>query len=535
MNPVSNNFPVIVIGAGLAGLAAAVHLAERGMEPLVLEADRIWSGGRLAGGEDESFMYQGKEWIFTPEHGVHALWGGYVNMRAMIEQFTATQLQPSAGEEWINRWGREVRRMEAGNAIRSRWIPAPFHYLQLLFSPQIWAAITPLDFLSLPGVLTSILLTVGVDPLREKRPWDGLLLKDFFNLWTPNLRTTFEGLATNLLAAPKDQISLAGFIAALRFYTMLRRDSWQMHYFHANAQSSVIQPLQKRLEESGGAIYNGVTALGLERSDNGWRIRVEDSRRGGYGTFHADHVILATDPEAAKRILHASPDTQPQAETIFFPEGVGNATVRLWFASAPHTAIPGGMMTGDFAPDNFFWLHLLYDDHRQWHAETGGSTIELHYYDETVYNQPDRNLIITSVTEIQRAFPEVSGDFIHATVRRNSKVHPRFRIPTDEMLHVRTPWQQVYACGDWIGYDTPALWMERSTVTGIAAANEVLKAHGKEPFAILTPPAPEITVRVLGAIVRAGRFLLAPLITGLLRLLHPLRQGLRKLLFRGKR
>lgn len=516
----SDRFPVIVIGAGLAGLSAAVHLAERGMEPLVIEADRIWAGGRLAGGEDERLTHQGKEWTFTPEHGVHALWGGYVNMRAMIERFTDTALQPSIGEEWINRWGRDVRRMEAGNAIRSRWIPAPLHYLQLLFSPQIWAAITPADFLSLPGIIVSILLTVGTDPLREKRAWDSLMLKDFFYLWTPNLRTTFEGLATNLLAAPKDQISLAAFVAALRFYTMLRRDSWQMNYFHANAHTSVIQPLQKRLEERGGALYNGITALQLERSGDGWRIRVEDSRRGGYGTFEAQHVILATDPASAQRILCASPDTAQQAQGMFFPQGVGNATVRVWFASAPHTAIPGGMMTGDFAPDNFFWLHLLYDDHRMWHEQTGGSTIELHYYDEKIYQQPDRNLVITSVMEVQRAFPELNGSFLHATVRRNSKVHPRFRIPTAEMLHVRTPWEGLHACGDWIGYDTPALWMERSTVTGIAAANSVLQACGKPPFEILQPPAPEITVRVLGAIVRAGRWLLAPPVTGLLRLLR---------------
>jgi uncharacterized protein with NAD-binding domain and iron-sulfur cluster len=208
---------------------------------------------------------------------------------------------------------------------------------------------------------------------------------------------------------------------------------------------------------------------------------------------------------------------------MFFPQGIGNATVRVWFSGAPHTAIPGGMMTGDFAPDNFFWLHLLYDDHRLWHEQTGGSTIELHYYDEKIYQQPDRNLIITSVMEVQRAFPELTGTFLHATVRRNSKVHPRFRIPTADMLHVRTPWDRLYACGDWIGYDTPALWMERSTVTGIAAANSVLQACGKQPFEILQPPAPEITVRVLGTLVRAGRWLLAAPVTGLLRLLRPLR------------
>ncbi|WP_124278139.1 FAD-dependent oxidoreductase, partial [Streptomyces sp. ADI93-02] len=48
------NLPVVVIGAGPAGLAAAAHLVERGIEPLVLEAGssaatavRAWSHVRL--------------------------------------------------------------------------------------------------------------------------------------------------------------------------------------------------------------------------------------------------------------------------------------------------------------------------------------------------------------------------------------------------------------------------------------------------------------------------------------------------------
>ena len=40
---------VIIVGGGLAGLTAALHLAERGMKPLILEADEQFAGGRIAG------------------------------------------------------------------------------------------------------------------------------------------------------------------------------------------------------------------------------------------------------------------------------------------------------------------------------------------------------------------------------------------------------------------------------------------------------------------------------------------------------
>lgn len=513
-----NNFPVVIIGAGLAGLSAGVHLANQDITPLVIDADSLWAGGRLSGGEPEIVEYQGKTWQFKPDHGVHAIWGGYVNMRAMIERFTDTQLQLSAGEEWINRWGREVRRLEAGNAVRSQWIPAPLHYLQLLFHPQIWANIQPWDFLSLPGLVASILLTVGTDPIREKLAWDGLKMKDYFLGWTPNLRATFEGLGVNLLAAPKETISLSAFIAALRFYTMLRNDSWQMQYLPADSHTSLIQPLIDSIQANDGVVNGGLTAKKLIREDDRWRIIVEDSDKQGLRSLYTEHIILAMNAPSTKRLLYESPDTANIASEMNFPNGLRNAVIRLWFTKEPRAGTIGGMFTGDFAPDNFFWLHRLYDDYAAWHQEIGGSVIELHYYEEDLLDQPDRNLIVQSVTEVQRAFPEITGAFVHATVRRNSKVHSEFRTPTDNSLHVKTGWENIYACGDWIGHDTPSFWMERATTTGIAAANEVLISMDKAAYEILYPPKPKLLAQVLSSFVRVGRWLLSPIIRLLYRL-----------------
>lgn len=498
--------PVVVIGGGLAGLVAAAHLAEKGITPTLLDADQTWLGGRLAGGDTVRLLHQGQEWQFADEHGVHAIWGGYVNLCATIERFADFALQPSYGEEWINRWGREVRRLEAGNAIRSRWIPAPFHYLQLLFSPTIWANISPWDFLSLPGVLTSILLTVGVDPLREGKAWDGLMLKDYFIGWTPNLKATFKGLAVNLLAAPAEDISLAGFIAALRFYTILRRDSWQMSYYPNSAGKSIIQALHDTIVRHHGRILPGMTATDLIPDGDGWRIRMSDAA-GVIRQVRTRQVILAMHPSGAQRLLLASAATQTQAASIIFPRSTASAVVRMWFSVSPPEGVQGGMLTGDFAPDNYFWLHRLYPDYQAWHDATGGSALEVHFYPNANHaNLPDANLLVLATADAYLAFPQVRGTFIHGTVRRNSKVHTVFRVPTDASLHVQTPWAGISACGDWIGWDTPSLWMERATTTGIAAANRVLIANALAPYDILQPPPPEWLVRQLQRLIGGGRW-----------------------------
>lgn len=521
MADVDDKFPVVVIGAGIAGLAAAVHLAERGIPPLVLEADRLWPGGRMAGGAPDTFEYEGQVWSFLSEHGMHALWGGYENMNALIDRFTDITLQPSPGEEWINRWGREVRVIEAGNAVRSRWIPAPFHHLQLLFHPGIWATITPLDFLSLPGLLFSILMTVGIDPFEEELALDGLMMREFFRGWTPNLRATFTGLGVNLLAAPAHKIPLTAFIAALRFYTILRRDSWIMRYLPANPQECLLDPLIDHIHSHDGLLMSGATAQRLERQGDHWRIVVEDSARGGMRSLLAERVIMAVQPPAAKRLLCASPDLADEAAKIRFPDAVQNATVRLWFDASPRDGTPGGMLTGDFLPDNFFWMHRLYDDFRQWHETSGGSAIEMHIYaDSEVLAQPKNVLLIQCLNEVQRMFPNLKGHYVHGTVRINTLDQTLLRVPTKDSLHLHTPWPNLYACGDWIGYPTSSLWLERSVTTGIAAANEVLCANSLEPFPILQPPPPEAPARALGAAVRLFRKTMGRAILGSARRLY---------------
>jgi isorenieratene synthase len=356
---------------------------------------------------------------------------------------------------------------------------------------------------------------VGFDPIGEGVALDGLAMREFFRGWTPNLRATFTGLGVNLLAAPAEDISLTAFIAAIRFYTMLRRDLWQPEYFPASPHRCVIQPLIDRIEEMGGMVMSGVEAQALACTGDGWRVQVEDARRGGRRSLLAKHVILAVSPPAAQLLLSGSPDTADIASRLRFPGAVRNATVRLWYGCAPREGSAGGMFTGDFLPDNFFWLHRLYDEFREWQAVTGGSAIEMHLYaSDSVLEQPDEVLLIRVIDEVQRAFPELRGHFVHGEIRRNSRVHTQFRVPTRDSLHVETPWPGVLACGDWIGCSSPSFWMERSCVTGIAAANVVLEANGLEPFRIIPPREPEGLARFMGGLVRlfrrtVGRTLLA--------------------------
>lgn len=520
--PTPDAFPVAIIGSGIAGLTAAIHLAERGIPPLILEADSQWPGGRMAGGDPDTFDYQGREWSFPTEHGMHTFAGGYDNTRALVERFLDLETHLSPGEDWISlRRGKAIVN-EAGRAIRWGWIPAPFHYVQLLFQPRVWASITPLDWLSLPGFLTSILLTVGLDPIMEEIALDGLSMDEYFRLWTPGMRSVYAGLANNFMAAPDEKISLAALIAASRYYAMLRRDVWWLEYLPGNPHTHLVQPLIEAIEKRGGMLVMGGRVVELAQDGDLWRLRVDDARHGGTRSLLAERVILAMDPLNAQMLLENSPATAQTARSMPFPGATRTATVRLWFDHAPDSGASNGMLTGDFTFNNFFWLHRLHDEFKAWHTTTGGGVLEFHLYasDEFYDRNDDQTLIARATHDAQRAFPALRGHLVFGAVRRNDPVQTLFRPPTRDSLHVQAPWPGVYACGDWVGYPTPAMWIERSCVTGLAAANHILAEGGLETFELIPARRPEFLPAALQAVIGGLRWLLGPPIVTMVRFLR---------------
>lgn len=491
---------VIVIGGGVAGLSAALHLAERGLSPLVLEADEKYLGGRLAGGD----TLQIGAYNFRLEHGVHGIWSQYRNLQAMLARHNLRPVfVPAQEEAWIYRRWSHIGMAPVGSALRRTIIPPPFHYLQLFLRPRFIGMLDAYDLPGLFDVWAGLIMAVGIDPIAENQPMEGMTLGDLTRRWSPALKSFFLGLARNGLSSHPDEVSISGFISFLRFYTLLRRDAWMFSYLPEDGGTSICEPLGERIKNLGGAIQLGSRVTRVAREGDEWLVtRASNS---GEETLRAHQIILATDPNNAKKILRAS--FGEEIDDLFFPRALSNAIVRLWFDAKPRAMPESGIFTGDFSMHNFFWLDRLYNPYRRWARETGGSALEAHIYGppETLA-QPDVQLLAKSIAEVQQTFPELRGHLIKQHLQRNAEVHTLPSVgPKEKYLGTVTPWENFFCAGDWVRHPMPSFFLERACATGIEAANAALEKRGLQKWALVEYLPAEPLVAWLQKLMEKGR------------------------------
>jgi squalene-associated FAD-dependent desaturase len=267
---------VAIIGAGWAGMAAAVELADSGIPVSVFEASRSL-GGRARRVDTEGVAL---------DNGQHILIGAYIETLSMMRRVGADP------DKVLMRLPLQLRYADGFSLAAPRW-PAPLHLAAALLGAkglgigQRLAAIAFMQAMKRAKFRVDPALTVA--GLLDRHGQRGAL-NDF--LWEP--------LCVSALNTPATSASAQVFLNVLRDSLTGRRENSDMLLPRIDLSAMLPEPAAAYVGARHGKVLRGEAVRRIRRDDAGWRL---DERPESFS-----HVIIAVGPQHASALLADQPE-----------------------------------------------------------------------------------------------------------------------------------------------------------------------------------------------------------------------------------
>ena len=474
---------VVVVGGGLAGVAAAVVLAERGAAVTLLEAE-AQLGGRVRAWPDR--LADGTP--FSMERGFHAFFRQYYNLRALLERVDPglSRLVPLDDYPLYGPDGQQ-----------ESFARLPRHPLAGL-PALVWRTST-IGLRDLPRTdPVSALQMLAYDPHRTFETWDHVTATAYLDgLRLPRRarQMLFEVFAHSFFN-PEDGMSAAEMLRMFHFYFTGNPEGLIFDVLSQPFSSGLWEPIGRLLDRLGVDVRLETRADRLERAAGGWRVVT------GAAALSADAVVLAVTVPALQGIVEASPDLDHPG----WRRQVGSlgltlpfAVWRLWLDRKPRAdRAPFAGTAGLGMLDNISIYDRFQDESRAWAARTGGSVVELHAY--AVPEGCDEATLRADLwAQATRLYPELAGARIVEDRFLLRQDCPSFA-PGAAALRPppETPIPGVVLAGDFVTLPFPAALMEGAVASGTLAANHLLARWHVRGQVLRSVPRRGLLPRVVG-------------------------------------
>jgi carotenoid phi-ring synthase / carotenoid chi-ring synthase len=463
----------VVVGAGIAGLAAATGLAERGVTVDVVEREP-YLGGRVGGWVDDL----GDGTRVAMNRGFHAFFRQYYNLRELLRRIDPhlSMLTEVADYPLVDGHGRR-------DTFRGLPQTPPLNALAfVLRSPTFRLR----DLARLNARAAAPLAAVSVpDIYRRLDHVDADTFLRDINFPEAARHLAFEVFSRSFFAEPSD-LSAAELATMFHIYFLGSSEGLIFDVANANFDAALWNPLRQYLEARGVRFTTGVSVTAVQTgTDRPFRVRYDTG-----ADLDADGVVLATDVGGLQQIIDGSPglgDDDWRQRIAALRTAPPFVVQRLWLDRPVDAGRAAFLGTGGRKPlDNVSVLERFERQAASWANRTGGSVVELHSYAVTGPPEAVRDPMLARLHEL---YPETARARIVGERLLVRSDCPRFG-PGDHAGRpgVATPHPGLALAGDGVRIDLPVALMERAATTGWSAANRLLTHYGLAGHALHTVP-----------------------------------------------
>ncbi|WP_407561803.1 FAD-dependent oxidoreductase [Streptomyces sp. 184] len=480
---------VAVVGGGIAGLAAATLLAERGARVTLYEqGDAL--GGRLAGGRTR--LADGSE--VTMSRGFHAFFRQYYNLRGLLRRTDRglDRLRPLPDYPLRHSSG-----LTDGFARVPRTPPLSALGFVALSPTFGWRDLAAMD-----AAAALPLLDVRVPDVYER--FDTVSATDFLDrVRFPEAahHLAFEVFSRSFFADPRE-LSAAELLVMFHIYFLGSAEGLLFDVPTEPFPQALWEPLGDYLRRAGATLRTGTPVRAVRPDDDGGGVRVLTDG----GAHPHDAAVLAPDPGALRDLVAASPGLGTPAwrsDVAALRTAPPFLVSRLWLDRPVRAERPGFLGTSGYdGLDNISVLNRYEGEAARWAARTGGSVVELHAYAADGAPRLVQDRLLAS---LHRVYPETRETRIVDARHEWRADCPLFPVGSYRRRPpVRTPHPRVTLAGDTIRCDLPVALMERAATTGFLAAGALLSAWGVRGQTLWTVPRAgrSPVLRALGAWAR---------------------------------